>query len=146
MKTGVLFCAGVGDQKVCLTRNAECAAYWALMTRDNDEGRGSVLSFDRDSLERRYRIEANPEVYWHSETLFHDELEEEIWSNVLDISDHLIGIVSSPTVRRSQKHKALYRKYRTRVEARLLLEQQLICEGKSEEFRSSIPLRLDLEN
>jgi hypothetical protein len=94
MKTGVLFRSAVGEQKVCLTRNAECAAYWALMTRDNDEGRGSIFIFDRQSLERRYRIEATPEVYWHTETLFHDEAEEEIWGNVIDVRDHLIGLLA----------------------------------------------------
>jgi hypothetical protein len=64
---------------------------------------------------------------------------------VIDIHDHLIGFVSSAMTQRSQKHKALYVKYRTQVEARLLLEQRLARAGKSEEFRSSIPLRLDLE-
>jgi hypothetical protein len=144
MKTGALFRSGVGKQKVCFTRNAECAAYWALMTRDNDEGRRSILILDRQSLERRYIIEANPEVYRHTETLFHDEAEEEIWANVIDVRDHLIGLVSGTSTRRSQKHRALYREHRTRVEARLLLEQRLIRLGKSGEFRSSIPLLFGL--
>jgi hypothetical protein len=33
-----------------------------LLERDYDEGRGSVFIFDRQSLERRYKVEANPEV------------------------------------------------------------------------------------
>ena len=57
---------------------------------------GSVFIFDRQSLERRYKVEANPQVYWHTNTLFHDEAEEEIWANVTDIGNHLIGIVSGP--------------------------------------------------
>jgi hypothetical protein len=58
--------------------------------RDNDEGRGSIFILDRQSLERRYKIDANPEVYWHSKTRFHDEAEEEIWDNVVDVGNHLL--------------------------------------------------------
>jgi hypothetical protein len=76
-------------------------------TYDDDEGRGSVFIFDRQSLERRYKVEAKPEVYWHTNTLFHDEAEEEIWANVIDIGNHLIGLVSSPTGCRSHEHKTL---------------------------------------
>jgi hypothetical protein len=121
LKTGVLFYSDPGDPKVSFTRSPEVAAYWALLERDDDEGRGSVFIFDRQSLERRYRLEANPEVYWHSNTLFHDEAEEEIWANVIDVGNHLIGVVSGPTGWRSHKHKTLNRKYRARIEARLLL-------------------------
>jgi hypothetical protein len=45
-------------------RSAEVAAYWALVPREDDEGRASILIFDRQSLARRYKIEANPEVFW----------------------------------------------------------------------------------
>jgi hypothetical protein len=65
-----------------LTRSAEVAAYWALLDGDDDEGRGAILIFNRRSLERRYKVEAVPDVYWHTETLFHDQAEEEIWDNV----------------------------------------------------------------
>src|SRR6516225_10486897 len=98
----------------------EVAAYWALLERDYDEGCGSVFIFDRQSLKRRYKVKANPEVYWHTKTLFHDEAEEEIWANVTDIGNHLIGLVSGPTGWRSHKHKTLNRKYSARIEARLL--------------------------
>jgi ABC transporter substrate binding protein len=67
-----------------------------------------------------YKVEANPEVYWHTKTLFHDEAEEEIWANVIDIGNYLIGLVSGPTGCHSHKHK-LNREYRARIEARLLL-------------------------
>ena len=84
------------------------------------------LFFDRQSLERRYKVEANPEVDWHTETLFHDEAEEEIWANVIDIGNHLIGLVSGPTGHRSHKHKTLNREYMERIEARLLpLKRQM---------------------
>ena len=74
LKTGALLSHG---GKVCLTRSAEVAAYWALLARDDDEGRASILILDRQSLEDRYEIEANPEAWWFSKTTFHDEAEEE---------------------------------------------------------------------
>ena len=119
-KTGVLFYSDPGHPKVSFTRAPEVAAYWALLERDYDEGRGSVFIFDRQSLKRRYKVKANPEVYWHTKTLFHDEAEEEILANVTDIGNHLIGLVSGPTGWRSHKHKTLNRKYSARIEARLL--------------------------
>ena len=50
LKTGVLFYSDPGDPKVSFTRSPEVAAYWALLERDYDEGRGSVFVFDRQSL------------------------------------------------------------------------------------------------
>src|SRR2546430_7984523 len=47
--------------------------------------------FRSQSLASRYKINCNPEVYWHSDTTFHDEAEEQIFDNVTKISDHLIG-------------------------------------------------------
>src|SRR5262245_21733604 len=38
-KTGVLFYSDPGDPKVSFTRSPEVAAYWALLERDDDEGR-----------------------------------------------------------------------------------------------------------
>ena len=49
------------------------------------------------------------------------------WANVIDIGNHLIGLVSGPTGHRSHKHKTLNREYRAQIEARLLpLERQMI--------------------
>ena len=118
LKMGVLFPASGGC--VCLTRSAEVAAYWALLERDDDEGRGSIFILDRQSLERRYKIEANPEAWWFSKTIFHDEAEEEIWDNVVNVSNHLIGHVSGPTTRRSQRTKMFNRELIKRMEARQL--------------------------
>ena len=53
LKTGVLFYSDPGQPKVSFTRSPEVAAYFALLERDDDEGRGSVFIFDRQSLERR---------------------------------------------------------------------------------------------
>ncbi len=121
LQTRALFRSPCGDPRVCLTRSADVAAYWASVERDDDVGRGSIFIFDRNSLERRYKIEANPNVWWHSKTLFHDEAEEEIWTDVINIGNHLIGIARGPIARRSQRHKALTRKHLELIEARLLL-------------------------
>ena len=129
LKTGVLFHSLTGgDPKVCLTRSAEVAAYWSMIDRDDDEGRGSIFIFDRQSLQRRYKVEANPEVYWHSETTFHDEAEQEIRDNLVEIGNHLIGFVCDPTIRRPPKLGKLLstsrrqsrRRRRTEIEARLI--------------------------
>jgi len=93
---GVLFRAHIGEEKVCLTRNAEVAAYWAMLRRDDDEGRGSILIFDRRSLERRHKIRANPEPYWLTKTTFHDEAEEEIWDDVVNVRKYLIDLILGP--------------------------------------------------
>jgi hypothetical protein len=125
LRTEVLFRPEVHVDAVCLSRSPEVAAYWALLKRDNDEGRGSILVFDRQSLASRYKIKCNPEVFWHSDTTFHDEAEEQIFGNVTKIGDHLIGIVSGPTVKRSQQHRILNREFERMMEARL---RQLECQ------------------
>ena len=110
---------------MCLTRSPEVAAYWALLQRDDHEARGGVFIFDRKSLERRYELQFVPEPYWHSDDVFHDEAEVEIWDDILDIGAHLVGFVATP--RRRTKHHifdgkkrtARYRQYKKRVEARV---------------------------
>ena len=66
LKTGVLLYSDPGQPKVSFTRTPEVAAYFALLERDDDEGRGSVFIFDRQSLERRYNFKPDPKVYWHT--------------------------------------------------------------------------------
>ena|SRR2546426_10585754 len=99
LKMEILFRPKIGVPAVFLTRSPEVAAYWALLKRDDDEGRGSIFVFDRQSLASRYKIQFNPKVYWLSDTTFHDEAEEQIFDEVTKIGDHLIGIVSGPTVK-----------------------------------------------
>ena len=43
---------------------------------------------------------------------------------MINIGNHLIGIVHGPTVRRSQRHKALNRKYMEHIEARSSLKHR----------------------
>jgi hypothetical protein len=124
LRTRALFRAAIGDRKVCLTRSANVAAYWALMERDDDEGQGSLFILNRDSLERRYKIIANPDCFWLSKTLFHDEAEEEIWADVINICKYVVGMVQGPTVGRSQRHKEQKnRQHKERIEPRLILKQ-----------------------
>jgi hypothetical protein len=118
LRTG-LFRSEVGDRKVFLSRSADVAAYWALVERDDDEGQASIFILNRDSLERRFKIIANPGVFWHSRTLFHDEAEEVICADVINVAKHLIGIVHGPTVGRSQRHKELNRQHKERIAKRL---------------------------
>jgi hypothetical protein len=40
--------------------------------------------------------------------------------NVVDVGNHLIGVVSGPTIRRSQRTKTLNRRFKNEIEARLL--------------------------
>ena len=131
LRTGVLFRADGGEEKVCLSRSPEVAAYWAFTERDDDEGRATILIFDRRSLERRYEINSNPEPYWHTDTLYHDEAEEEIRDHIIDIGTHLVGFVSSPKgltasrlpadMRwRRRLRKKRYREFRKQIEARVL--------------------------
>jgi hypothetical protein len=113
LDSGVLFRALIGERKVCLTRNAEVAAYWAMVRRDDDEGRGSIFIFDRRSIERRYKIRANPRLYWLTKTTFHDEAEEEIWDDVVDVRNHLIDLVFGPINGRLPKiNKSIARRVR----------------------------------
>src|SRR6516225_3596125 len=131
LKTETLFRPEVGVDAVFFTRSPEVAAYWALLKRDDDEGRGSIMVCDRQSLASRYKIKCNPQVYWHSDTTFHDEAEEQIFDNVTKIGDHLIGIVSGPTDQAFAETKILNREFEKMMEARLQqLECQMIPSGK----------------
>ena len=84
--------------------------------------------FDRRSLERRYKVKPNPKVYWHTDGIFHDEAEEEVWTDINDIHEHLVGHVSGPTTQQRAalnkiipiSRRKLKREYRKQIEARLL--------------------------
>jgi hypothetical protein len=126
LRTGVLLRAEFGEQKVCLTRSPEVAAYWALMEREDDEKRGAVLVLDRKSLERRYKICTVAAPFWHSTEIFHDEAEEEIWDDVFDIHRHLVGLATQAmrgihTLPAEWPHQPrLLKQYEKQVENRFL--------------------------
>ena len=95
-----------------------------MTERDDDEGRGSILIFDRRSLERQHKIIVNPNPYWHTMTKFDDETEEQIFEDLVNVSKRLIGIVSGGRIWRSAKLpigeiRALKRARRLEIGARL---------------------------
>ena len=116
LTTGVLLRAAIGQEKVCLTRSPEVAAYWAFMKRDDDESRGAILVFNRNSLERRYKLQVVDQPFWHGEDVYHDEAEEEIWDDVIDLAQHLIGVVVVGTAPEARSYSA----YKKQVEDRIL--------------------------
>ena len=42
---------------VRFSRSADAAAFWAMLEREDDDGRGAILAFDRDRLRTRCRLE-----------------------------------------------------------------------------------------
>lgn len=64
--------------------------FWATLPRDNDEGRGAILIFDRDRLISRYRVGPR------SDSEFVDEQEEAIWGRVVPLSFALLGYIAVP--------------------------------------------------
>jgi hypothetical protein len=96
------------------------------MPRDNDEVQGAILILDRRTLHKQHKLEPNPEPYWHTDTIFHDEAEEEVREDIT-IAQHLLGFVlATPDPRAPKKpwlnpkrRKGLYKAYETQVAARL---------------------------
>lgn len=116
LRTGVLFTSDPGAP-ISLTRYPEVAAYFALLPRDDGEGRGAILIFDRERLRHRYRIHPVEErEVWFG---LHNEAEEELWGDVTDVSNYLIGFISEPTTTHSYKTKKWNLERRMRTEARL---------------------------
>jgi hypothetical protein len=139
LTTGVLFPPEEGG-KVCFTRSADEAAYWALLPRTEDEGHGAILIFDRQLLHCRYRIEPNHDPIFDTNKHRRDEYEEEIWSEVVNVGKYLIGLVSEPAHQSSDKLlKERNRRYRANIEVRLndLLYYVPEWRCRPEEFMSS---------
>jgi hypothetical protein len=91
---------------VRFSRSADSAAYWAMMERDDDEGRGGILVFDRDRLRTRYRLEPIDESWSIAEQ------EESISSRHVLLGLALIGIISEqfPIRPREIRHDAWHRR------------------------------------
>jgi hypothetical protein len=75
---------------VRFSRSPDAAAYWAMGDRDDDEGRGAVLVFDRDRLNVKYRLELT------DDSLYIAEQEELILWRDVSLGVGLIGIISEP--------------------------------------------------
>ena len=103
-------------QTVSFTRSPEVAAHWAALPRDDDEGSGAVLVFDRASLKARYKLEcvdngweADPSrhnEFWRADR---DECEEQVCGRNVEITPHLIGLISTPIASLSCKGRAIKR-------------------------------------
>jgi hypothetical protein len=74
---------------VRFSRSADAAAYWAMMERDDDDGRGAILIFDRDRLRARYRLELI------DQSLYIAEQEECIPWRSVPLGLALIGIIGA---------------------------------------------------
>ena len=114
LRAGVLFTPYPGEPKISFTRSPEVAAYFAVMKRFNDEGRGAILVFDRDSLHSRHRMELA-----RSDTGWGYEAEEEIWENITDLSKHLVGLVSELKTFCSLRHRLRSRLFGMHTDNRL---------------------------
>ena len=122
IRMGVLFHpheGNLGYRAASFTRSPEEAAYWALLTRDDDEGRGGILIFDRQSLHSRYKIELCHDPIWDKATIHRDEAEEQITDDIIDIGRYLVGFVSEKTTYFSDKLKTLNQEHRLEMEHRL---------------------------
>jgi hypothetical protein len=117
LETGKLLFSISGNQAVCFTRSSEEAARWAMLDRDDDEGRAAILVFCRSSLRTRYKVKPFHDRIWDTATHRPDEQEERIVRRDVGIAPHLIALISTPTDRsRSQIDRM--RSWRTRAEVR----------------------------
>jgi hypothetical protein len=105
--SGMLLFATSGDPVVSFSRSPEVAAYWADVTRDDDEGRGAVFVFDRRSLAARYRLEPFHDPIWDMPTSRSDEMEERVWLTNIAIAPHLIGFVEMEKNPATANHRAI---------------------------------------
>jgi hypothetical protein len=80
----------VGAGWISFSRSADTAAYWAMMERDDDGGRGAILVFDRDRLSTRYRLELI------DDSLYIAEHEEFVSARVVPLAIALVGVISEP--------------------------------------------------
>ena len=120
MTTGVLFYSRPSDLGVFFTRSPETAAYFALLERDDDEGRGAILILDRQSLRCKYRVEPWHDDFWDDETGRRDEMEERVWGSVTDVGRHLIGYVTEFMTQSSPATKTRNKARQRDIKARLL--------------------------
>lgn len=96
--------------KVAFSRSPEEAAHWATLWRDEDEGRGAVLVFDRRQLCARYHLECvvDPDASA-------DEQEEFVWRRNVALCHGLIAFVSEPHSSRSHKERLTARRITEKI-------------------------------
>lgn len=77
MSSNLLLVPTLGDRCVSFTRSPDVAIYMAALDREDDEGVGAVLVFDRQRLASRFKIEKRCNGF-----IFREEAEEAIWKQV----------------------------------------------------------------
>jgi hypothetical protein len=111
------------SQAVAFSRSARVAAHFATLPRDDDEGVGAILVFDRASLKTRYRLEciadgwvADPSEFNELWRAAHDEFEECVFARNVLIAPHLIAMIATPISSLSHKQRAVNRAMQLRFD------------------------------
>ncbi|MDP3659219.1 hypothetical protein [Phenylobacterium sp.] len=84
-----LACAPFGDKHVSLTSDFQIAEYWASLPRDDDDGVGRILVFDRHKLS-----EALTPQPFTSANRTQDEKEEAVEADIYPLSKYLIAKIA----------------------------------------------------
>jgi hypothetical protein len=104
LANGFLRFSRIGSNSVSFTRSPDVAAYWAAMLREDDEGVGAILIFDRPSLRAKYALEP-----LYDDLARRDEFEEVVFGRDVEIAPHLIGLVTLELPMLSHKARAVKR-------------------------------------
>jgi hypothetical protein len=94
LASGFLKFAEIGSTCVCFSRSPEIAAFSATLPRDDDEGSGTILIFDRKSLKTRYKLTCRADQSERDGQIV-NEFEERVYVRDVEIGPHLIGLVST---------------------------------------------------
>jgi hypothetical protein len=100
--------AEVGPNCVCFSRSAEVAAFSATLPREDDEGSGAIMIFDRASLKTQYKLECYADR-WLREGQTVNEFEERVYVRDVAIAPHLIGMVTAPKASLTSKARSFRR-------------------------------------
>ena len=105
LASGKLMFAQSGSPVVSFTRSPDVAGDLATLPRDDDEGSGAILIFDRASLRTRYKLECHDDK-WECYEGRIDEFEECVVERDVEISPHLIGLVAQPIYSQTAEARA----------------------------------------
>lgn len=108
LASGFLKTAEVGPNCVCFSRSPEAAAFSATLPREDDEGSGAIMIFDRASLKTRYKLECHGDR-WLRDGQMVKEFEERVSHRDVEIGSHLIGLVTAPKANLTSKARAFRR-------------------------------------
>lgn len=114
LASGFLKFSEVAPNCVSFSRSPEVAAFSATLPRDDDEGSGAILIFDRASLKTRYKLECHAD-HWLRDGQIVNEFEECVYVRDVEIAPHLIGLISTPIATLPPKARAVKRAVELRV-------------------------------